>query len=170
MHIVFHHSLKLALTFVLGGALSFACIDVEAQDQPLVSFGEPESLTIQAADKTYAFQVEIADTPLRQKQGLMYRKNLADNVGMLFIYNHPQPVFMWMKNTFISLDILFLNTHGEIVKIFHQAQPHSERLITSGGNVSAVLEIKGGRTKALGLRPGDDVLHPFFLIPQREAP
>ena len=121
-----------------------------------------ERLEILAASGPVVFQVEIADTDASRAQGLMFRKNLAPNKGMLFDFKRPQETAFWMKNTLIPLDILYIAADGRIVSIARNAVPHSEVPIPSGGVVLGVLEIAGGRAAQLGIYPGDRVKHRIF--------
>lgn len=124
--------------------------------------GAPEELVIETAGGPRAFAVEIAKTPAERARGLMFRERLAPDAGMLFLYAADQPVAMWMKNTVIPLDMLFIARNGRIVKIAERTVPLSETLIGSSGAVAAVLEVNGGTAKRLGLRPGDRVRHAAF--------
>jgi uncharacterized membrane protein (UPF0127 family) len=108
------------------------------------------------------FQIEIAATRAEQERGLMFRKTLAPDRGMLFIYKRPQPVAYWMKNTLIPLDIIFIRPDGQVLSIARNARPHDETPLSSGGLVLGVLEIAGGRAAQLGILPGDRVLHRIF--------
>ncbi|MCR9254849.1 MAG: DUF192 domain-containing protein [Alphaproteobacteria bacterium] len=122
---------------------------------------DSEPLTITKADgETHRFTVELALTVQDQGRGLMHRKFLGPDQGMLFVYRRVQRVSMWMKNTFIPLDMLFIDAQGGIARIHERAVPHSETIIPSGGPVRAVLEVKGGTVSRLGLKPGDRVHHP----------
>ena len=116
-----------------------------------------EPLVIHAGGSSYKFEVEIVSTPATREQGLMYRKALAANAGMLFLYPDERPVSFWMKNTLIPLDMLFLKADGSIAHIAHDAVPLDETPIDSGAPVRAVLEVKGGTADALGIREGDRV-------------
>lgn len=123
-----------------------------------------ESLSITSSDGTvHVFNVEIAREESDKQKGLMQRESLDDNKGMLFEFSPPQLVSMWMKNTIIPLDMIFIKKNGEIARISEQREPFSEMSIASGSVVSAVLEIRGGRARALGIKAGDKVTHPFFL-------
>ena len=97
----------------------------------------------------------IADTPARRAQGLMHVTDLPENAGMLFVFSRPRQVSMWMKNTLISLDILFLNPSGRIVKIHQNAEPLSLASVPSQTRVKWVLELNAGVAGKLNLRPGD---------------
>jgi uncharacterized membrane protein (UPF0127 family) len=122
-------------------------------------FGMPdawaEPLVIHAGGSAYKFEVEIAATPEDRERGLMFRKALSANAGMLFVYPNEQPVAFWMKNTLIALDMLFLKADGSIAHIAHNAVPLDETPIESGAAVMAVLEVKGGTADALGIKEGD---------------
>ena len=119
-----------------------------------------EPLVIHAGGSAYKFEVEIVTTPETRAQGLMFRKSLAANGGMLFIYPGEQPVSFWMKNTLIPLDMLFVRADGSIAHIAHNAVPHDETPIDSGASVKAVLEVNGGTATALGIKEGDRVEYP----------
>jgi len=120
----------------------------------------PDPLTITTDDGVHTFSVELALTGREQARGLMYRDYLGEQQGMLFVYRRLQNVTMWMKNTFIPLDMIFINDDGSIARIHERAVPHSEAVIPSGGRVRAVLEVRGGTADRLGLEPGDRVEHP----------
>jgi uncharacterized membrane protein (UPF0127 family) len=109
-----------------------------------------------------SFSVEMAVTEQEQQTGLMYRKHLPEGQGMLFDFSPEQQVTMWMKNTFIPLDMIFIRTDGSILRIAENTEPQSTALIYSMGPVKAVLEVNGGTAKALGIAPGDKVVHPLF--------
>jgi uncharacterized protein len=121
--------------------------------------GAPEPLVIETADGLRTFMVEVATTPGERARGLMFREQLAPDAGMLFVYAQDQPVSMWMKNTLIPLDMLFVARDGRILKIVERTVPLSTAVIASDGSVAAVLELNGGTADRLGLRPGDRVRH-----------
>lgn len=108
------------------------------------------------------FHVELAVTPQQRETGLMYRQTLAPDAGMLFDFRSDQMVDMWMANTYVSLDMLFISRDGTIVKIAADTIPLSRAIIPSGSPVRAVLEIKGGEAARQGIAAGDKVLHPTF--------
>lgn len=120
--------------------------------------------TVEIASKNgvHAFAVELANTDETRARGLMDRKELPEGRGMLFDFGRDQEVTMWMKNTFISLDMIFIRADGRIARIAENTEPHSTRLIPSGGPVRAVLEVIGGTARKLGIGPGDRVGHPMF--------
>ncbi len=108
------------------------------------------------------FRVEVAETEASRERGLMYRKSLAPDRGMLFDFKTPQPVAFWMKNTLIPLDMLFIAPDGRIIAIARNAVPYSDTPIPSGGDVLGVLEIRGGRAAEIGIEPGDRVAERIF--------
>ena len=110
---------------------------------------------VEAGASQYRFEVEVADDPGERATGLMYRTSLADNAGMLFLYPKSQPVEFWMKNTPLSLDIVFVRDDGTIARIAADTTPMSEDLIPSGEPVRAVLEVKAGTMRQLGVTVGD---------------
>lgn len=121
------------------------------------------SLVIEtAAGGHYRFDVELAETPMQQMQGLMFREKMAPDAGMLFLYDRPQPASFWMKNTLIPLDMIFIGADGKVVNIHQNAVPQSLDSINSAGPVKGILEINGGMSARLGIRAGDRVLHPAF--------
>jgi uncharacterized membrane protein (UPF0127 family) len=121
-----------------------------------------EPLAIVTHGGVRRFTVEIADTDRTRERGLMFRKHLAPDQGMLFDFKTPQPVAFWMKNTLIPLDMLFIAPDGRVVSIARNATPMSETPIPSGGDVLGVLEIRGGRAAEIGAEPGDRVQERIF--------
>jgi len=116
-----------------------------------------EPLVIHAGGSAYKFEVEVVSTPADRERGLMFRKSMASNAGMLFVYPNEGPVSFWMKNTLIPLDMLFLKADGSIAHIAHNAVPLDETPIDSGAPVTAVLEVNGGTANALGIKEGDRI-------------
>lgn len=121
-----------------------------------------DRLWLVTGGKELAITVEIAETPQEKALGLMYRTALADDRGMLFPHHPPQEAAMWMRNTYIPLDMVFVRADGVIHRIEVRTEPMSERIISSEGPVAAVLELAGGAAERLGLKPGDRVRHPMF--------
>ncbi len=111
----------------------------------------------QSGGHRYSFQVWVADTPERAAQGLMFVSDLPETMGMIFPIAPPRVENMWMKNTYIELDMLFIDAHGRITKIIQRASPLSLQTLSSDTPVSGVLELKGGAAAKLGLRNGDSV-------------
>ena len=136
-----------------------------AQDR-LVTFDRDE-LTIQsdATGARHRFDVELALTFEQQAQGLMFRRSLARDAGMLFLYRRAGPASMWMRNTLIPLDMLFIERNGRIAHIAQRTVPLSLTPIESPGPVVAVLELNAGTTHRLEIEVGDRVLHPAFDPP-----
>ena len=136
------------------GALSTVAVaqDVCAQDEVLVrgAFGEAR------------FTIELADEPAERAQGLMNVASMARSAGMLFVFERPQPVAFWMKNTLIPLDMIFTDSAGRIARIHENAVPHDETPIPGGDGIYAVLEINGGLSKTYGFQVGDALQHPAF--------
>ncbi len=120
------------------------------------------SLTIDTAKGPQHFTVEMALTPEQQEQGLMYRRTLAANAGMLFVFPETRPQTFWMKNTLIPLDMLFIAADGKIVDIHERAVPLSLANIVSDAPARDVLEVNGGTVARLGIKPGDVVHHTVF--------
>jgi len=116
------------------------------------------------ASKTgvHVFAVEMATTDAERSRGLMHRRSLPAGHGMLFDFKQDQVIAMWMRNTYISLDMIFIRSDGTIARIAESTQPLSERIISSGVPVRAVLEVIAGTARRLGLAPGDRVAHAMF--------
>jgi uncharacterized protein len=121
-----------------------------------------EPLEIVTKSGVQVFSVEMATTEEEKTTGLMYRKELADGRGMLFDFSPEQQVSMWMKNTFISLDMIFIRADGRILRIAENTEPQSTRIIPSNGLAKGVLEVIAGTAKKYGIAPGDRVGHPLF--------
>jgi uncharacterized membrane protein (UPF0127 family) len=144
----------------LAAVLLVASPLAQAQQQQLLTDFKHDALTITSADGPHKFQIELATDDAHREQGLMFRQSMAPDAGMLFLYDHVQPVAMWMENTYIPLDMLFIAADGRIVNIRQRAVPHSRENITSDGQVKAVLELNGGIVARLGIKPGDRVAGP----------
>ena len=121
-----------------------------------------EPLEIVTRSGVQVFSVEMATTEEEKTTGLMYRKELPDGKGMLFDFSPSQEVSMWMKNTYISLDMIFIRADGRILRIAENTEPLSTRIISSGGAAKGVLEVIAGTAKKYGIQPGDRVGHPLF--------
>tara|TARA_B100000315_G_scaffold246697_1_gene274320 strand:- start:2087 stop:2569 length:483 start_codon:yes stop_codon:yes gene_type:complete len=129
--------------------------------QGLVTFKKSQ-LSIKTAKGRFNFNIELAVSSQQQSQGLMYRRSLAADAGMLFDYRIPQRISMWMKNTFIPLDMIFIGQDGTVINIAERTIPQSEVVISSKSRARAVLEVNGGTASRLGIMPGDQVLHSIF--------
>jgi uncharacterized membrane protein (UPF0127 family) len=121
-----------------------------------------ETLEIVTKNGVQVFSVEIATTEEEKEKGLMFRKELADGKGMLFDFSPEQEVSMWMKNTYISLDMIFIRADGRILRIAENTEPLSTRIIPSRGLAKGVLEVIAGTAKKYGIEPGDRVAYPLF--------
>lgn len=133
----------LVLVGLLAAAPAFA-----AADEPLVAV-TPQGRT--------NFNVEIADNPESRARGLMFREHLAPNTGMLFDFGNDQDVAFWMKNTPLSLDMIFIRSDGVVMRIAKDTVPFSEVGIPSGFPVRFVLEVEAGTASRIGLKPGDHI-------------
>jgi uncharacterized protein len=121
-----------------------------------------DHLWLITATREIDIMTEVAETPEDMAMGLMFRTELADDAGMLFPSAAPREASMWMRNTYIPLDMVFIRADGVIHRIEPMTQPLSEEIIASRGPVLAVLELAGGAASRLGLKPGDRVRHRVF--------
>ncbi|MBB4399428.1 MULTISPECIES: DUF192 domain-containing protein [Rhizobium/Agrobacterium group] len=136
-------------------ALLFFMLAAAAQAQQQQTFSS-EPLRIETAGgKSHDFTAELALNNAQREQGLMFRKSMPPENGMLFDFGEPRDVAMWMRNTLIPLDMLFIGRDGRITHIHENAVPHSEVIISSRGPVKFVLELNGGTAKRYGIKPGD---------------
>jgi uncharacterized protein len=131
------------------------------------SFG---TLEIATKSGVHIFSVEMATTEEEKTKGLMYRRELADGKGMLFDFSPEQQISMWMKNTYISLDMIFIRADGRILRIAENTEPESTAIISSGGLARGVLEVPAGTAQKYGIAPGDRVSHPLFGRPKGVGP
>lgn len=141
--------------------VSASLVPAAAQDaaQPTL---EQSELIIETGEATHVFTVELANDREEIATGMMFRTEMAPDAGMLFDLGDPRPVTFYMKNCIISLDMLFIDSEGEILVIAENAEPGSLRLVDPGVAVKGVLEINGGLSGQLGIVPGDHILHPVF--------
>ena len=114
--------------------------------------------------RLHKIDVWVADTDERRMRGLMFVDTMADDAGMLFIYPQPQPISMWMKNTHLSLDMLFVTANGRVHRVVENTKPMSTDSISSGGIVVAVIELKAGSAARMKIRAGAQVIHPAFSL------
>ena len=136
-------------------ALLVVAMPAVAQDD--VTF-ETDTLTITSVEgQVHEFNIEVAKTGPQRGRGLMFREEMADDAGMLFIYSRPKVISMWMQNTILSLDMIFIDSGGKIVRIAENTVPYSTAIVGSGGLAQFVLEVKAGTAARLGLAPGDEV-------------
>jgi uncharacterized protein len=144
-----------SLLAVLGVIIAFGA-------SPAAQAASFAPLEIVTKSGVQVFSVEMATTEEEKTTGLMYRKELADGKGMLFDFSPEQQVSMWMKNTYISLDMIFIRADGRILRIAENTEPLSTRIISSGGLAKGVLEVIAGTAQKYGIQPGDRVAHPLF--------
>jgi uncharacterized membrane protein (UPF0127 family) len=142
----------LAAVLFVGLALLFASSCAHATGSGTV--------VLKTASGDHNFSVEVATTNQERALGLMFRRKLPENAGMLFLYDQPQPAAMWMKNTIIPLDMIFIAAGGKVHRIVSHTVPHSTEAIASEGDVVAVLELNAGQADKMALRIGDKVVYP----------
>ncbi|WP_108814982.1 DUF192 domain-containing protein [Loktanella sp. Alg231-35] len=130
--------------------------------QPLLAICADDKLTISGEFGQATFGIEVADDPQERAQGLMFVEDMPLLEGMLFVYEEPQFVSFWMKNTLIPLDMLFAGPTGEILSIHENAVPGDLTPIRGGNGIQMVLEINGGLSARLGITEGDVMQHPSF--------
>jgi uncharacterized membrane protein (UPF0127 family) len=141
-------------SFIAAAFLAFA---------PLPAFTAGiETLEIASSTGVHPFAVEMAENDEERARGLMFRKEMPEGKGMLFDFKAEQPVAFWMKNTYVSLDMIFIKADGRILSIAENTEPLSERGVPSGGPVRGVLEVVAGTARKLGIKPGDRVAHRIF--------
>lgn len=148
----------------LGAALLLFCAVLLHMAAPTLAQKamQRDTLKITTSSGTHTFEIEVAETDEQKARGLMFRRTLEPNAGMLFPYLPPQEITMWMKNTYISLDMVFIKSDGHVLRVAERTEPFSERVIASEGNAAAVLEVIAGTAARLGIKPGDKVEHPLF--------
>jgi uncharacterized membrane protein (UPF0127 family) len=124
--------------------------------------GNLERLEIVTASGTHEFSVEVMRSGPQRERGLMFRRFLPQERGMLFDFATERPVAMWMKNTYLPLDMIFIGRAGKVVGLAENTDPLSEKIIPSGAPAYGVLEVNAGTAARIGLRIGDSVRHPLF--------
>lgn len=132
---------------------------------PLAACSDEGTLVLHASSGDYRFHVDVVDTNESRAKGLMFVQDLADDAGMLFDFKEERDVSFWMRNTFIPLDMIFVGADGVVKNIHVNARPHDVTGIPSEGPVQFVLEIPGGRSVEIGLKPGDTMEHPRVTKP-----
>ncbi|WP_237051458.1 DUF192 domain-containing protein [Magnetospirillum sp. ME-1] len=142
-------------------AVIFVLLGAAASAAP-VTFGASRLEVVAEGGKRHAFAVELAATPEQLSQGLMFRRDLPAGTGMLFDFGTPRQVSMWMKNTLIPLDMLFMDSGGRVVYVEQYAVPGSLEPRGPAEPVLGVLELPAGTARRLGLKPGDRVIHSMF--------
>ena len=125
---------------------------------------ERSTLQIATSDAgLHTFRIWIADTNSRRERGLMFVRQLDVDAGMLFVYDSPQSISMWMKNTKIPLDMLFVAANGKVMRVVEHTQPESLKTIDSGSDVIGVVELNAGTAAKLHIKAGARVIHPAFV-------
>ena len=150
----------LALLLLLAAAPGASGADLSAGSASAAC--DPSTITILTGEGKARFAVEIADDPAEQARGLMYRPDLAEGSGMLFVYDSPRRARFWMRNTMIPLDMVFIDDTGRVESVVTRRDTYSERVSESRGEIRAVLEINAGRAAELGIGPGARAVHPAF--------
>ncbi|MCJ2057020.1 DUF192 domain-containing protein [Methylobacterium sp. J-048] len=135
---------------------------VLAQAAMRESAAKTEPLTIATKAGPKGFEVEVMRDDAGRSRGLMFRRHMAADHGMLFDFERAEPVTMWMKNTYLPLDMLFIRPDGIVSRIAADTEPLSTAIIPSGSPVSAVLELNAGTAAKLGIQAGDRIEHPLF--------
>ena len=143
-----------------AAAAALAVLLVMAMAFPRARGAEQQTLEIASKSGVHVFNVELAVTTEERQRGLMFRRSVPEFYGMLFDFKDEQEVQMWMKNTYVSLDMIFIQGDGRIRSIAENTEPESERIISSRGPVRAVLEVVGGTARKLDIQPGDRVAAP----------
>lgn len=121
---------------------------------------EKKPLTIVTSTGRHLITVEVASNAQEQAFGLMFRRSLAPDAGMIFLFPNDKEITMWMKNTFIPLDMIFVTHDGIVSRIEENTEPMSERVISSGSPARVVIEMTGGSAARLGIKPGDKIEYP----------
>jgi uncharacterized protein len=148
--------------FIRIFGLAAACAVGISLLPPTARSAEQQALEIASKNGVHVFTVELAVTDEERQKGLMFRKSLPESTGMLFDFKRDQDVSMWMRNTYVSLDMIFIRGDGRILRIAENTETESDKIISSGGPVRAVLEVVAGTAKKFGIAPGDRVGSPIF--------
>jgi uncharacterized protein len=154
---------RIAVGFAVTIAVAFAA---GTDGRQLDRLFPRDSLQIATPDaRVHTFKIWIADSDARRARGLMFVRDLAADEGMLFIYPQPQPISMWMKNTYIPLDMVFVDARGRVESVAANTTPESLATVSSKGEVLAVVELRAGTAARLNIRPGARVMHEVFETP-----
>jgi uncharacterized protein len=124
---------------------------------PTARGAELQTLEIASRSGVHVFSIELAVTDEERARGLMFRRSVPEFTGMLFDFKRDQEVTMWMRNTYVSLDMIFIQSDGRIRRVAENTETESDKIISSGGPVRAVLEVAAGTARKLGIEPGDRV-------------
>lgn len=160
--------LRESLRALAASLLAAACLvavpsgaDVDRDDaMPLAQFPREPVVIESRSARRHEFDAWRADTPRTREQGLMFVREIGADQAMIFVYDPPARVSMWMKNTLLALDMLFVGDDGCVVNVKHDAQPGSLAVIPAGAPVVLVVELRGGTAQALGIGVGDRVVRP----------
>jgi uncharacterized protein len=142
--------------------IAFVAVAILGRASAIAGEGQFEPLSIITGTGTHNFSVEVMRTQPELEKGLMYRTSMPEDHGMLFNFRVEQSIMMWMKNTYIPLDMLFMDKTGKVVGIVADAKPLSEQILSAAAPTYAVLELNGGEAAKIGLKVGDKVNHPIF--------
>jgi uncharacterized protein len=145
---------------LLGRLAAVAGICLTLLAPPGSAAASPANLVLKTDSGPHSFNIELATTEQQRVMGLMFRRSLAADAGMLFLFEPAQPVTMWMKNTYIPLDMIFISADGRVHHIAKRTEPFSTDVISSEGDVQGVLEVNADTADAIGLKPGDEVIYP----------
>jgi hypothetical protein len=148
--------------FRLGRLFGALCVLLAAAPLPSHAQAGRNVLSIETSSGTHKFDVDVMRSQADLEKGLMFRKSIPADYGMLFDFQHEQTIMMWMKNTFIPLDMVFMDKTGKVVGVIANAEPMSEKILTVGAPTDAVLEVRGGTAAQIGLKVGDTVRDPIF--------
>jgi uncharacterized membrane protein (UPF0127 family) len=159
VHLLSTRALLAAVMAVFAVALLLS--PVRAGQTPMTLPTDPTPLVVDGANGKHNFSIEIANTPDEQEQGLMFRRDMADDHGMLFAFDHAEPLAFWMKNTPMPLDLVFIGKRGE-VKAVRRGQPFSTDIISPEQPVRFVLELKAGMAEKAGITDGVVIHHPVI--------
>lgn len=148
---------------VITACIIFATTAYSALDKDKTFSGPDfEAVVVTEKGEQHKFHVELATDSVQQSRGLMYRTEMPQNVGMLFLFDSEAKRSFWMRNTYIPLDMIFIESDGRIQHVHSMAKPQDDSHITSPGRFRAVLEINGGLTDKMGIKPGQYVFNPAF--------
>ncbi|MGE3645507.1 MAG: DUF192 domain-containing protein [Beijerinckiaceae bacterium] len=150
------------IALMLAGAAALGACGVPAGPAVAQETRPLEDLTVVTATGRHAFKVEVMRKQEELSRGLMYRRTMARDHGMLFDFGEVRPVAMWMRNTYLPLDMLFIDARGRVVNVAENTEPLSEETIPSAAPVLSVLEVNAGTARRIGLKAGDRVEHPLF--------
>jgi uncharacterized membrane protein (UPF0127 family) len=153
-YVILLHRILFVLLLSVGSNLIF--------EHSVAAQGGLEPVRIITSSGAHDFSVEVMRSEAERSKGLMFRRFLPPDRGMLFDFKTEQPVMMWMKNTYLPLDMIFIAKTGRVVGIAANAEPLSEQIIPSGAPAYSVLEVNAGTAAAIGLKVGDEVHHPLF--------